>query len=246
MNRASPASLASPFGEVLARPDVWRGDRLACAALPPVSSGFPQLDAELPGGGWPRGALTEILTDRAGIGECSLLMPAFARMRADGKWSLLVAPPYPPHGPAWGGGGIDPARLAIVSPTRPRDALWAAEQALSSGALGIVLCWTPRTDPGQIRRLQVAAAGSGTLTFLFRPEHARAESSAAALRLMLSAGARGTLGVDLLKRRGPPCGRTLYLEVPRPLKRREEHEPAVARAASAAPAARSPRPRLIA
>jgi hypothetical protein len=71
------------------------------------------------------------------------------------------------------------------------------------------------------RRLQVALAGSKTLAFLFRPLRARTESSAASLRLMLSAGPRGTLGVDLLKRRGPPCSRTLYLDVPRPLARYE-------------------------
>ena len=48
------------LAEVLARPDVWRGDRCAVAPLPAVPSGFGALDAELPGGGWPRGALTEL------------------------------------------------------------------------------------------------------------------------------------------------------------------------------------------
>ena len=210
--------------EVLARPDVWCADRLASAASPAVSSGFALLDAELPGGGWPRGTLTEILSDRIGIGECSLVLPALSRLQDDGQWCLLVAPPLLLHGPAWAFCGVDLARLAIVSPTRSADALWATEQALSSGALGTVLCWAPRIDARQVRRLQVAVAGSKTAVFLFRPARVQAESSAAALRLQVSAGPRGTLGVNLLKRRGTPCSRTLFLDVPRPLQRRADRE----------------------
>ncbi|HUY04926.1 MAG TPA: translesion DNA synthesis-associated protein ImuA [Rhodocyclaceae bacterium] len=227
---------------------MWRGDRLASAAIPALASGFARLDAELPGGGWPRGTLTEILSDGAGLGECSLLLPALIRMRQEDRWSLLVAPPHALHGPAWAFAGIDLARLAVVSPTRQRDALWAAEQALASGALGAVLCWTAHADAPQVRRLQVAVAGSKALAFLFRPVRARSESSAAALRLLLSTGSRGTLGVDLLKRRGPPCTRTLTLDVARPLKWREEYESesALAGTPSATPPARSRRAIVLA
>jgi hypothetical protein len=234
------------LAEILARPDVWCAEHLATAPIPALATGFAVLDAELPGGGWPRGTLTEILADGAGLGECSLLLPALQRMREEGRWSLLVAPPQALHGPAWAACGIDLARLAVVSPKRPRDALWAAEHALASAALGTVLCWTTQIDPPQVRRLQLAAAGSNTLAFLFRPRRAQSESSAATLRLLLSAGARGTLAVNLLKRRGPPCSRTFYLDVPRPLLWREDYEsyrssPALARTPSALPAARSQR-----
>ena len=216
---------AVSLDEIMARPDVWCADRLASSAIPAVPSGFPVLDAELPGSGWPRGALTEILVDGVGLGECSLVMPVLSRMREENRWSLLVAPPHGLQGPAWVACGIDLARLVMVSPTRRRDVLWATEHALSSGAVGTVLCWTKNIDAPQVRRLQVAVAGSNTLAFLFRPVRARTESSAASLRLLLSAGSRGTLAVDLLKRRGPPCTRTLCLDVPRPLKWREDYEP---------------------
>lgn len=221
---AAPTAALS-LADVLARPDVWRGDRLASAAIPALNSGFPALDAQLPGGGWPRGALTEILCDGVGLGECSLLLPALLRLRDEGRCSLLVAPPYALHGPAWASSGIDLARLIVVAPESARDALWAAEHALSSAALGSVLCWTARIDSRQIRRLEVAVAGSSTLAFLFRPARARSEASASALRLLLSAGSRGTLAVELLKRRGPPCTRTLNLDVARPLPWRENDEP---------------------
>ncbi|MCF8175433.1 MAG: hypothetical protein K9K30_09360 [Burkholderiaceae bacterium] len=36
---------------------------------PTFASGFLRIDAELPGGGWPRGALTELLAEHEGIGE---------------------------------------------------------------------------------------------------------------------------------------------------------------------------------
>src|SRR2546430_407049 len=51
--------------EILQRHPIWRGGALAkgVAALP---TGFAPLDAELPGGGWPRQGLTEILADEAG------------------------------------------------------------------------------------------------------------------------------------------------------------------------------------
>jgi hypothetical protein len=145
-------------------------------------------------------------------------------MREEWRWSLLVAPPHQLHGPTWAAWGIDLARLAVVSPARSRDALWATEQALSSGALGAVLCWARKLDARQTRRLQVAVAGRNSLAFLFRPVQAAAESSAASLRLVLSAGSRGELAVNLLKRRGSPCGKTLHLDVPRPLKWRAGHE----------------------
>lgn len=242
-------NVAISLGDVLTRPDVWRGIALAGAALPGVPSGFAGLDAELPGGGWPRGALTEILCDGAGLGECALLLPALGRIDADGKWALLVAPPHACHAPAWAACGANLAHLALVAPARTQDALWAAEQALSGGALGMVLCWAPHVDARQVRRLQTAAAAGSTLAFLFRAGRARGEASAAALRLQLSAGPRGTLSVALLKRRGPPCAHTLHLDVPRPLKWREAYEHAstespLARPPSAVPAAGSPRLRI--
>ena len=210
---------AAAIPDILARPDIWRGDQLAQAPLPAVVSGFAVLDAELPGGGWPRGALTELLVDSAGIGELSLLTFALARVRESGGWSLLVAPPHPLHAPAWAAVGVDLAQLAVVSPASGRDALWAMEQALISGAPRAVLGWMPYADARALRRLQVAAASSGALAFLFRSTRMAPDSSAAPLRLQLS-GEDGQLAVRILKRRGPPATRSLKLTLPRPVRLR--------------------------
>lgn len=204
------------LAEVLARPDVWRGDRLAAAPLPALPTGFAELDAELPGGGWPRGALTELLADGCGLGELSLLLPALAGIREEGGWTLLVAPPHPLHAPAWAAAGVDLAKLVVVSPADGRDALWALEQALTSGAPRAVIGWAPQLDARAVRRLQVAAAGSPAAAFLFRPLRAATEPSAAPLRLALAAAPAGRLAVAILKRRGMPLASPLQLALPRP------------------------------
>ena len=98
------------LAELLHNPLLWRGDRLA-RADDAVASGFASLDRELPGGGWPKAALTELLADEEGIGELRLLLPALKRPAQSGKWIVLVAPPYIPYAPAFAGSSIDPARV---------------------------------------------------------------------------------------------------------------------------------------
>jgi len=66
------AGMPFSFAALLDRSDIWRGDSLNRAGTPTVACGFPELDAELPGGGWPAGALTEILPAHEGIGELRL------------------------------------------------------------------------------------------------------------------------------------------------------------------------------
>jgi cell division inhibitor SulA len=241
------SALAKDLSEVLARPDIWRGDRLVDAPIPGVPSGFASLDAHLSGGGWPRGALIEVLLDGVGLGELSLLLPTLARIKEEGGWTLLVAPPHEPHAPAWAAAGVDLARLAVVSPVRPADTLWAMEQALLSGAPEAVLSWAEQIDPRQLRRLQVAAADGSALAFLFRPARAAQESSVAPLRLRLSSGHEGALTIHILKRRGPPLHAPLHLILPRPARwRSHESSAPLAGVGVSASAAGSPRRSVVA
>ena len=55
------AAPSAALDAVLLHHPVWRGGALAQAAPQAVPTGFAGLDRELPGGGWPAGALTEIL-----------------------------------------------------------------------------------------------------------------------------------------------------------------------------------------
>ncbi|MGH8213500.1 MAG: translesion DNA synthesis-associated protein ImuA, partial [Rhodanobacteraceae bacterium] len=74
---------------------VWKG-RAAPAVAPAQPTGWAELDAVLPAGGWPDVALTEILLPADGVGELRLLMPTLARLSRTDRPVLLVAPPYAP------------------------------------------------------------------------------------------------------------------------------------------------------
>lgn len=205
---------AQALSDVLLRPDVWRGDRLAKMEGETVGSGFAALDAELPGGGWPRGALTELLAPAQGVGELSLLLPAL-RQLDEASDIAIVAPPGLAHAPAWAG-CFALSRLLWVEASG-EDAAWSAELLLASGALGAVLAWLPaRTGSKTLRRLQLAAEGRPGLAFLFRPSNCAQQASPAPLRVALE-GSRQGLQLRLLKRRGPPCDRLLQLAIERPL-----------------------------
>jgi cell division inhibitor SulA/protein ImuA len=233
----------TPFSTLLERPDIWRGDSLNRAGVSVVSSGFPALDDGLPGGGWPAGALTEILPAHEGIGELRLLGPALAGLSRRGLRLTWIAPPHLPYAPALAAAGIDIARLVIVRTTSRKETLWAAEQALASNACGAVLAWLLVRPEGakyaELRRLQIAAEGGRAPAFLFRPPEVACEFSPAALRIALGTAAGG-LAVHLFKRRGTPLARPILLPaMPPALRRRNPHvdrHPAAAAAARDFPA----------
>ena len=200
--------------EILQRHPVWRGGALAkaIAALP---TGFAPLDAELPGGGWPRQGLTELLADEAGIGELGLILPVLAALTGAGKRAVWVSPPHLPYAPALAAAGVDLTAVVVVAPPRRRDALWAAEQALRSGSCHALAAWLTKPRYAELQRLAVAAEASRAVAFLYRPLAAAAESSPACLRLSLEpAGLE--LAVHLVKRRGAPLAAPLYLPLKRP------------------------------
>ncbi|MBP5997436.1 MAG: translesion DNA synthesis-associated protein ImuA [Azonexus sp.] len=208
------APLPVALAEVLARGDVWCGDTLPGLTEAGIPSGHAELDAELPGGGWPRGNLTEILVDRSGLGELSLLLPALAQLSAAGGWLALVAPPWLPHAPAWAAAGVAPERLVVVR--AGRQAAWCVEQLLASGGFAAVLAWPPAgLDARTLRRLQLAAAGRPVFACLWRSTAAAGSPSPAPLRIALAAG-EGGLSLRIVKRRGRPAPRPLILSIPRP------------------------------
>ena len=186
---------------VLQHHGIWRGDRLAQTAEDTLPTGFAELDEQLPGGGWARGALTEILVEREGIGELRLLLPALARISAQSKWQAWVAPPHVPYAPALSFAGVNLKQLMVAQPQTAADGWWAAEQALRSGACSAVLAWLSMPDERRMRRLQLGAESGCAWGVLFRSASAAQERSTAALRLRIEATSNG-LAVHILKRRG--------------------------------------------
>jgi len=201
---------------VLANPAIWRGGECAPepAAMP---SGFPELDAVLPGRGWPKGALTEVVLAREGIGEIRLMLPALARLQADKRDIVWIAPPHAPYAPALAAAGLDLSRLLIVRCRSGAEELWAYEQALRAPECGAAFAWLGSDDERMLRRLAVAAREGGTWGVLWRRPGRRASATAAPLRLALAPHERH-LAVRVLKRRGGDVAQPIIVDVdaPRP------------------------------
>src|SRR5687768_10887439 len=98
----------------LLHPALWLGHQLGRQADSPLSSGFPLLDAELPGGGWPRRALSELLLPHPGVGEMRLLSPCLARIQQAGRLVMLFDPPEKLCAWALAQMGLDVPELLVI------------------------------------------------------------------------------------------------------------------------------------
>lgn len=201
---------APAFAPEALHPSLWRASQLAQASGRVCATGHAALSAELPGGGWPVGALVELLAPRPGIGELRLLQPA---LRELGKRPVvLVQPPHVPNAPGLAHTGLSLANLLWLRAPQLADALWSIEQILRAGTCGAVLAWLPQVPTPALRRLHLAAQSSDTLLFALRPLTCAREASPAVLRLALHPAADG-MRIDIVKRRGPSCA----FSVPVPL-----------------------------
>lgn len=126
MGQPSP----DPFSSFLlpAEAGVWRADELGAADAPALPTGHPALDAQLPGGGWPVGALTEVLQAAPDAHVWSLLLPALAQAVARHPHArapvVLIGAPHEPFGPALAAAGVPVEALlwvraeAVAAPRR--------------------------------------------------------------------------------------------------------------------------------
>lgn len=181
-------------------PNPWAAPLLP-APSPGLPTGYSELDALLPNGGWPHAALTELLVPNEGIGALQLLLPTLARLSEQRRWIAWVAPPYIPYAPALAAAGVDPSRVMLVHPRAGDDGLATIERCLRSGTCGAVLAWPMVGDATAIRRLQAAAAEGHSWGVLFRPDHLASQPSPAALRLKVARRPNG-VEVSLLRPRG--------------------------------------------
>lgn len=212
--------------ELLKRACVWRA-RGGVATAAGMASGHAALDALLPGGGWPRHGLTEILSSDMGIGALRLVLPALARLSHEGRWIIWVAPPHVPYSPALAEHGLDLTRVLVVDlpgdDARTRvQATWAFEQALRFDDCGAALLWLDALSSLRLRRLQLAAETGSTWGVVFRPVQRASQPSPAPLRLEIEAvaeplpGAPGrpaSVRVKLRKARGARTGLHCQLQL---------------------------------
>lgn len=176
-----------------------------------ISSGRPEVDSLLPGGGFPRGALAHLAGGPAS-GKTLLALSALAAAAAEGCLTAFVdgrAELYPPSA---GAVGLDLERLLVVRPPgaapgaargegpagrRGEEALaglWAAEALLGSGAFAAVAVdvplagLAPARAEAMLRRLAAAAEKGGAVGLWLGTPGCRVP---AAVRLVLEPAGRG-------------------------------------------------------
>jgi protein ImuA len=207
-------------------PHVWRATALASLGMDALPTGYPALDAQLPGGGWPAAGLVELLQSpvRGFLEACpqhdfDLLRPVLARLMAQGRGPVvLVGSPQPsgtrcalsPFTPGLAARGLPPECWLWVQADTPAQHVWACEQVLRCAEVVAVLAWLPQPASEALRRLHRGALETGKPLFVFRPATVSAVASAAPLRLQLDGV--DALRVRVLKRRGPPLEQPVQLE----------------------------------
>jgi cell division inhibitor SulA/protein ImuA len=191
------------LARLLEHPAIWRGR--SAARTETLPTGYAALDASLPGKGWPRTGLIEVLVPRFGVGELNLVLPVLAALtrRPAARWCVWISPPLEPYAPALAAHGVALERVLVARAPEP---LWAFEQTLGSGAGDAALAWATQSPRArEIRRLQLAAERGKTLGVLFRPRRAARESSAAILRILVEPRSGG-VQLTFLKSRGGARG----------------------------------------
>ena len=200
--RQLPADLAS---------SIWRADELGQSTAAVLSSGFPALDAELPGGGWPCGCLTEVLQAQPSLLEWRLIGPALRAVVAAGQSIIVVGPPKHPHLPGLAHLGINESHLVWIQAKAPSERLWCTEQLVKANAAGALITWLPQARPEQLRRLQVLAQSCDGPVFVCRPTVAQHDPSPAPLRVAATIDLDWQLRLQIIKRKGPALEGSLLL-----------------------------------
>lgn len=159
---------------------------------PVAPLGLDALDAALPGGGLPLGALHEIEGERAEwddgvtLGFCLALLARMALAFPGAGRILWVSRQGDLYPPALAGQGLDPGRFLLVRAKSDAEVLWALEEGLRCRRLAAVVGEVEGLDRLAGRRLQLAAEGNGVTAFAlhrrFRPLRAGRAASAALSR----------------------------------------------------------------
>lgn len=182
-----------------------------------LSSGFPALDALLPGGGFTGGTLVEWLG--AGQGGLTLALLVAGRLTRDRAIALVGDRIYPPAAAAL---GVPLERTIIVRPPDARLNLWAWEQSLRCEGVAVTLGRLAEDNETVMRRLQLAAAAGGGTGFVVRSKDCQTATMWADLRLRVrplpeaeqpGEGEGWRLRVELLRVRGSFAGGSVVLTV---------------------------------
>jgi protein ImuA len=171
-----------------------------------LPTGNSTLDNLLPGGGWPRAALVELL--QSGRDQwaptqavCSLLVPALTQLQAQptphGNQSFVAwvgtlgqptwAQSLELFGPALSAQGVNTQRLLWIKHQADSAKAWAALELLRCTDVAGVVLALGHAEAAMLRRLQYSAAQHNKYMWVLRAAHAASQASPAALRLQWGA-----------------------------------------------------------
>jgi protein ImuA len=181
------------------------GQDVACGAIP---FAIAPIDQAL-GGGLARGALHEVAaSSESAIPAATQFALGLASHVQEPRAAVWIAEEMgllengAPYGPGLDDLGLHPERLVTVAAAKPRDVLWAMEEALRCRTVGVVIgeIRSARLDLVASRRLSLAAGHRDACAFLLRTAPGT-DASAAATRWIV-AGARSRANAA---GPGPPC-----------------------------------------
>ncbi|MGA0006678.1 MAG: hypothetical protein ACO3GJ_04625 [Burkholderiaceae bacterium] len=198
-----------------------------------LPTGLAELDACLPGGGWPQGGLVELVQGHRPHPFCrqatwSLLLPALQQLQrplvegddTNPGWLGWVGDGgVSPYAPSLAAQGLDMHRFIWIVTNRgdtPVAAAWAAEQLLRCESVQAVvlqgLAATPQA-PSILRRLHYSAQANEKYLWVIRPVAAAQQASPAVLRLQWCVTDEAGLhvGLRVLKATGHPVDRTVLI-----------------------------------
>ncbi|MBD1557895.1 translesion DNA synthesis-associated protein ImuA [Vibrio sp. S9_S30] len=188
---------------------LWNGTKTLHQANV-VPSGYTELDNKL-GGGFPNKGVIEINTF-TGIGELRLL-DAFLSNITDDRLRVFIHPPGKICGEFFVTQGYKLDKIIVVSPKNGKEALWATEQSLKSGACSHVLLWCDTLEIHQVKRLQMASETGHCSLVIFKPQK-QTFPLPVSLSLNLEAHSTG-LKITINKRKGRLGRTTLCLDMSR-------------------------------
>ena len=163
--------------------DLIRHSKPTVSPTKTVATGWKQLDAMLPAGGWRQGQLVEWLGDLKGSGVSLLGLWSAWQMAQNGGALVVVDSSGRFFPPAAAALGIRLSRMMVVNPQNQADFQWALDQILRCPAVGAVWVNVSAVNSRTFRRWQLAVEASDSFGVLVREKKYLREPSWAHLRL---------------------------------------------------------------
>ncbi|MDX1706818.1 SulA-like leucine-rich domain-containing protein [Pseudidiomarina sp.] len=179
---AQPLQNVQNLQNLVSKGWLWQGQQtpLHKQASDFIDSGWPELNQTL-GGGWLRGSVNELQIEQPFSGELALLLPVLRQQQQPVVWLNPPAALYAP--------GLQHQQLTntqlVIRETDTLRGVWALEQCLQAGQVGMIIAWLPDLSAPLVRRLQQCAERHQQLVFIMAKAQPQVEARAYVNRLQV-------------------------------------------------------------